>query len=187
MVAGSQHASNRAPRRGLCARLAMITLLALAPVSIGAGCSAVEDVIDPVTTPAEVPETVEAAQAMRAKGHKGWSHREARAVYIQQVARLEGLDAGWVREGLSAEQRARRAYAWRKQARLMTRAMMRDQASVAELEARDMAKYGTKHGPTWDFLVQKARDAGKTGDDVYLSIVASAQTTNAGLNRMLGL
>jgi len=79
--------------------------------------------------------------------------------------------------------------AWRvrHEARLQARSMMTDQAEVELLRARDMAISGNTDGPTFEFLVQKLREAGLEGDAIYEAIIEGAHRTDAGINKLLGL
>ena len=75
----------------------------------------------------------------------------------------------------------------RHDARLVARAMMASDAEVKALEARDQAKYGSPSGPTYDWLVNHAKEKGLTGDAVFEEIVTSAQRTDEATNASLGL
>lgn len=108
---------------------------------------------------------------------------EIRQWYNEQVAGIEAEDKKWQQQGLSCEQRARRAYEIRHAARLKARQFMQDRDEVALLQARDKAKYGHPDGPTFDYLVEQNRSKGLRGDDIYLAIIGSATTTNADVNK----
>jgi hypothetical protein len=64
--------------------------------------------------------------------------------------------------------------------------MMSDPAELAALQERDRAKYGNPDGPTFEWLLERARAKGLEGDAAYLSIVESAQRTDASVNKGLG-
>ncbi len=132
------------------------------------------------------PADVAEAQALRSAG-TSWTNKQARQLYLERVATIAGADAKWKAEGLPAEDRARRAFAIRHEARRTARAMMGDPSEVTALQERDRAKYGSPDGPTFEFLVDKARAKGLTGDAIYESIVESAQKTDAGTNQSMGL
>lgn len=108
---------------------------------------------------------------------------EIRQWYNEQVAGIEAEDKKWQQQGLSCEQRARRAYSIRHAARLQARQFMQDRDEVALLQARDKAKYGHPDGPTFDYLVEQNRSKGLSGDEIYLAIIGSASTTNADVNK----
>lgn len=111
------------------------------------------------------------------------SNSEIRQWYNDQVASIEGEDQKWQQAGLSAEQRARRAYQIRRAARLKAREFMQDKQEVALLQARDQDKYGHPDGPSFDYLVEQNRKKGLSGDAAYLAIIGSASNTNPDANK----
>jgi len=115
------------------------------------------------------------------------TNAEIRKWYLEQVARIPELNRQWLAQGLSARERAEAAWRIRHEARLVERAMMIDPAEVALLQARDLAEYGNPDGPTFEFLVEKLKDAGLEGDGVYEAIVEGSYRTSAGVNRKLRL
>ena len=115
------------------------------------------------------------------------TNAEIRQWYNDQVAVIPALDQQWRAQGLSAEERARRAYAIRHDARLKARAFMADPNEVADLQARDQAKYGNPDGPTFDQLVAQNQAKGLSGDAVFNAIVTSADQTNAGYNQQFNV
>ncbi|MCA9558067.1 MAG: hypothetical protein KC583_05810, partial [Myxococcales bacterium] len=116
-----------------------------------------------------------------------WSNDEIRAWYLKENGSIEALNQKWLEEGLSAEERARRAYEVRHGARVKARTMMQDKRAVADLQARDVKKYGNPDGPTFEQLVEKARKGGKQGDGPYDEIVGSSQRTDKATNERFGL
>ena len=132
------------------------------------------------------PTSVADAEALK-KGGASWTNEEIRVYYNKLAAAIGPADEQWKRDGLSAEERAHRAYTMRHDARILTRAMMASPAEVDELRKRDQDKYGNPDGPTFDYLVDAARKKGLTGDAVYESIVASAQRTDAATNAAFGI
>jgi hypothetical protein len=64
--------------------------------------------------------------------------------------------------------------------------MMVDSREVGLLRARDMAIYGHPDGPTFEFLVEQARNAGLAEPAIYQAIINGSYRTNAGINRRLG-
>ncbi len=63
-------------------------------------------------------------------------------------------------------------------------------ASLEEVELlrqRDIAEYGNPDGPTFEFLVEKLKDAGLEEDTIYEAIIDGSYRTNAGVNRRLGI
>ena len=97
------------------------------------------------------------------------------------------MNEQWITQGLSAKQRAKKAWQIRHDARLQAREMMTDPEEVEMLRARDIAEYGNEEGPTFEFLVQEWRDAGLKGNAIYVAIIEGARRTNKGVNKKLGL
>jgi len=112
---------------------------------------------------------------------------EIRTHYLKLTERVERLNAQWVKEGMTAEQRARLAYDIRKNARTTCRAMDHRKAVVEALRARDVKKYGNPDGPTFEALEAKATALGLKGDAVYEEIASSSQRTDAATNASNGL
>ncbi|MBL8472314.1 MAG: hypothetical protein KF778_22005 [Rhodocyclaceae bacterium] len=110
------------------------------------------------------------------------TNAEIRQWYNDQVAVIPKLDAGWIEQGLSPEQRARQAYEIRHHARIQARAYMQDKQEVAQLQARDQEKYGNPDGPTFDYLVAQNVKKGLQGAAVYEEIIGSSNRTNAEYN-----
>jgi hypothetical protein len=113
------------------------------------------------------------------------TNREVRDWYLHQTATIEDLDKRWILEGCSFEQRARRAWKIRHDARLTARSMMTDPEEVELLRKRDLLVYGNADGPTFEQLVKSQEDAGLRGDAAYLAIIRGAQTTNPEVNKNL--
>jgi hypothetical protein len=130
------------------------------------------------------PTTAAEAAALRSSGVT-WSNAEVRGHYLKLVAAIGPANARWLEEGLSAEERARRAFQMRREARVTGRAMMTEKRDVLALEERDKAKYGHPDGPTFDELVQRNQAKGLQGDAVFEAIVESAQRTNGAVNDMV--
>lgn len=114
------------------------------------------------------------------------TNAEIRKWYLEQVAQLHELNKQWLAQGVSVKERAKRAWQFRRDARLKTRAMMGDPDEVEDLKRRDLAEYGNPDGPTFEFLVQEWREAGLKGDAVYIAIIEGARRTNRGMNERLG-
>jgi hypothetical protein len=116
-----------------------------------------------------------------------WTNGEIRAFYLRRVAAIAPADAQWKKESLSTVERAHRAFQMRKDARLLSRAMMAQPAEVEALRKRDQEKYGSPDGPTFEWLVAHEQEKGRTGDAVYEAIVESAQRTDRSVNEAFGL
>lgn len=97
------------------------------------------------------------------------------------------LNEEWITIGVSAPERAERAWRIRHDARLEARSMMTDATEVELLRARDIAKFGNPDGPTFYFLVERLIEAGLEGDAVYEAIIDQSYRTDAELDRRLGL
>lgn len=108
------------------------------------------------------------------------SNEEVRQWYREQVSRIPGLNRQWITEGHSARERAEQAWRIRHDARIEARNKMTEPREVALLQARDMAVYGHPDGPTFEFLVERARKSGLTGSAIYESIIDSSSRTNDG-------
>jgi len=132
------------------------------------------------------PDSLAQVEALRQQG-VSWTNEEVRLHYNRLVGTIGPANEKWKQEGLSAEERARRAYGMRHEARLLTRAMMSDAAEVEELRKRDLEVYGNPDGPTFEQLVERQRSKGVSGDAVYEAIIESAQRTNQAVNRWFGL
>lgn len=124
-------------------------------------------------------------EALKSSG-VAWDDAEVRAYYLKTVASIGPSSEAWKRDGVPAEERARRAFQIRHDARVIARAMMKNRAEVALLEARDREKYGHPDGPTFDELVARQKAKGVTGDAAYEAIVESAQRTDGLANELAG-
>lgn len=129
--------------------------------------------------------TVTAAPGCRGDDREETSDAEIRSWYNERVATIPAQNQGWIAEGLSAEQRARRAYEIRHQARIEARERMSNRREVAGLRARDRLKYGDPDGPSFEYLVEKNRERGLEGDAVYEAIIESAAQTNEVVNELV--
>jgi hypothetical protein len=165
-------------------RFALVALSLAGPAV--AGCSR-EAPATEEAWPAGLPRPQDAAEAERLEqtGTR-WTNRQARQLYLERVAGIAGEVETWQAQQIPAEEQARRAYQIRHDARMTARAMMSDPAELAALQERDRAKYGNPDGPTFEWLLERAGAKGLAGDAAYLSIVESAQRTDAGVNQGLG-
>jgi hypothetical protein len=131
--------------------------------------------------------TSEGAATEQKKGGKVYSNKDIRAKYLCDVASINPKNEQWKTESVSIEERAKRAFEIRHNARKTARAMMKSDTEVAMLKARDKEKYGSPDGPTFEWLVEKAKGKGLSGDAIYQEIIESAQRTNVDVNKALGL
>lgn len=133
-----------------------------------------------------LPTTVAEAEEQKKAGIR-YTNEEVRPHYLDLVAGVDAANEQWLKEGLSAEERARRAYKIRHDARVTTRAMMSDPSEVEDLRKRDQEKYGNPDGPTFEWLVTQNQKKGLTGDAAYEAIVGSSQRTNKKVNESFDL
>ncbi|HEY4238886.1 MAG TPA: DUF4157 domain-containing protein [Kofleriaceae bacterium] len=125
----------------------------------------------------ELPASGDEALARKNAGEK-FSNKEIRDNYNQRNQEINDLNKQWKEQGLSPEQRARKAYDMRHEMRMTSRDMMGSPEQQLDLLVRDAQKYGQGEGPSFDELVAKAKASGKTGDDVYESMIESSQRTD---------
>jgi filamentous hemagglutinin len=85
-----------------------------------------------------------------------------------------------INRNASLEQQARQAFALRNQYRTQARELMSDRNAAASL-------YKTDPNLTWEQIVQRQKDKGLTGDDIYKGIIASSQKSRQSVNESLGL
>ncbi len=156
---------------------ALVCLTALA-LALSPACAPVTVDSRTARFSAEQPAPGSAAQAteLRERG-VSWSNAQVRAHYHRLIEVIPQKDAQWKQEGVSVEERARRAFQIRHDARLTARAMMSEAAEVELLRKRDLDKYGHPDGPTFEQLVAQQRKKGREGDAVYEAIIESAQRT----------
>lgn len=167
----------------LAAAAAVPSALVISARARSSGADAAPALVEmPAGKPA--PTTAAEATALRGSGVT-WSNAEVRGHYLKLVSAIGPANARWREEGLSAEERARRAFQMRRDARITGRAMMTDKGEVLALEERDKAKYGHPDGPTFDELVKRNQAKGLQGDAVFEAIVESAQRTNGAVNDMV--
>ena len=120
---------------------------------------------------------------------KGTDNQSIREWYNKQVDpdRITELNKNWEKQGLSCEERAKRTFDIRHDARIKARGFMENPEEVANLRARDLQKYGNPDGPTFKQEVDKYAARGLEGDDVYHSIIKGASRTDAATNAKFGI
>lgn len=138
------------------------------------------------TAAGRLPSTLEEVASAKLKGAT-WTNREIRARYVCWAAGIGSQNDKWKAEGIPVAERARRAYQSRRDARVVSRAMMSSATEIAALEQRDREKYGTPDGPTFEWLVKRAEDKGQKGDAVFEEIIQSSQRTDKATNTAHGL
>lgn len=103
--------------------------------------------------------------------------------YVDQVNSIPEQNEAWRASGMTAVERARKAYDIRHEARMQARGQM-NWFYVKLLQARDLMKYGNSDGPTFEQLVAKNEGEGLTGDDAYEAIIDSSARTSETFNKM---
>jgi hypothetical protein len=161
-------------------RVASLALLLLL------GCSSGSDRVELVQSCRELRADSQSAAKPRQSGGL-WSDEQARRFYVCEAIGIGARDAVWRAEGRSAEERAHLAFETRRAARRTARQMMSNSSSVEELRERDRKKYGNPDGPTFEYLMERARANGLQGDARFESIVQSAQQTDPATDRRFGL
>ena len=106
-----------------------------------------------------LPSTPAEAQALRDAGLE-YDGNEIRAHYLRMTEGIDASNEEWIKQGKSAEERARLAYEIRHKARVTARAMDHRTGIVNALRERDLKKYGSPDGPTFEYLVEKAKASG---------------------------
>ncbi|WP_334090179.1 hypothetical protein [Helicobacter typhlonius] len=94
-------------------------------------------------------------------------------IQIEKIPRL-------IRQVQSKREQAIMAHRFRNQAKRDTRDAMKDKKEAQRLDR-------TEREYTWDFLVKKAKDKGKKGDEIYDYIIESSQRTRVSVNRKMGI
>lgn len=124
---------------------------------------------------------------------KIWQRNRAiRQAYNARKAVLKSELKQMQKQGASKDQMAKRAFDFRKSERLRAREEMiknGDKKLVERLEARDLQKYGSKDGPTYKHLQQKAQQEliqkgvqSPSRDQVAQEIIESSTRTDLATN-----
>ena len=113
--------------------------------------------------------------------------REIRAWYLGLTAEISKLNQEWITQGVSLEERAKRAWRIRHEARVQARSMMENRFEIEDLRERDRRLYGNPDGPAFDQLVQENHQRGLSQDETYERIISGAQTTSRDVNKLLDL
>src|SRR5258708_5874855 len=103
--------------------------------------------------------------------------------YLREIATIPVLDAEWKKQQVPLEERARRAWEIRHNARRKARILMEDALGVAILRVRDFVIYGHCDGPTFEQLVSAARKGGLNADESFRKVIEDAQTTSDLVDR----
>jgi hypothetical protein len=115
------------------------------------------------------------------------TNAQIRRWYREQVNQIHSLNLSWIASGEGAEDRARKAWELRHNARLKARELMENPDEVQLLRNRDLGKYGDPDGPTFDYLVDHWKRLGLKGDKIYEAIIEDAQMTNVVIDQKLNL
>lgn len=169
-----------------CGRAAAIALVFLLGCVRGPDCVELAQACNDLRGNSNFPADAESATKLRAT-QGPWGDKQARRYYACEAVAIGARDVKWRAEERSAEERAHLAYETRRNARLITRVMMANRSSVEGLRERDREKYGNPDGPSFEYLMERARKNGLRGDEPFESIVRSAQRTDPERDRQFGL
>ena len=104
------------------------------------------------------------------------SNEQARRWYLEKEATIsDSID-----HNASLEEQAHQAFELRNEYRAKARELMANREEAAKLNA-------TEPNKTWDEIVQKQIDKGYAGDEIYKSILESAQRSRPEVNNSLDL
>lgn len=105
------------------------------------------------------------------------NNKEAREWYVNtQLPKIKELGD----KIITLEERARFHFNFRNRAKRDTRDLMKDKKEAQRLDK-------TEKEYTWDFLVKKAKDKGKKGDEIYEYIIEASQRTRTSVNIKMGI
>lgn len=104
------------------------------------------------------------------------NNAEARKWYLQQEAEIPNL----LNKNLSLENQAKQAFELRNKFRKEARELMSDRKLAEELNLNE-------RNMTWDEIVEKTKDKGFRGDDIYEEIINSSQRSRKTVNEKLGI
>jgi hypothetical protein len=112
---------------------------------------------------------------------RGLSNEEIGGVARQSYNKILGTIDDEVRELGTLEEKAKKAFDIRNQAKDFARELSGPE-NAAAAEAISAGKHGSSKGPTFEYLVEKAKKAGKSADEGYQSIIESSKRTDPGIN-----
>lgn len=101
--------------------------------------------------------------------------------YMQEYQKQIETQKEAIKE-MSLEDRAHIAFEARHHARVQTRSQMADKSSVEMIQSRDLKKYESKDGPTFDWLMRENKSKGMNDKQSHQAIIDSALTTNMWVN-----
>ncbi|WP_343571790.1 hypothetical protein [Mycobacterium sp.] len=108
------------------------------------------------------------------------SDEDARAVYAHGELRMRVLNEQLVKQGLNAEERAKKMFEQRNSLRSWVRDLMRDRTAADWLAEN-------RPNQTWEQSIQKEISRGKQGDTIYEGIIESSTRSNPGVNAATGI
>jgi RHS repeat-associated protein len=112
---------------------------------------------------------------------------QLRGIYKDGARQIAALADSLAKKGTPLQRIAEILSEERHKNRLAVRGKMSEWLDVAALKARDLFTYGNPDGPTFDWLVARARAKGLSGDDVWKYIIGSSSRTHAATDqRLLG-
>lgn len=115
------------------------------------------------------------------------SNIEIRIWYKKEVESTLVLNEEWKTHGLEVCERAKLAWQVRHGARIKAREMMPDKVDVAIIEKRDLEKYGSKDGPSFDYLLKRFEDKYFDSNEICEEIIKLSAQTDKSVNNLLGL
>ena len=101
---------------------------------------------------------------------------DARKWYLEHEAQIPDL----IDKSLPLEEQAKQAFSLRNQFRTQARELMEDRVLAESL-------YKSDPNLTWEQLIEKQRNKGYSGDDIYKAIIESSQRSRKSVNQSLGL
>lgn len=104
------------------------------------------------------------------------SNVEARKWYLEQEKKIPDM----IDKNSSLEEQAKQAFNLRNKFRTEARELMADRTTAEQLYRADPNR-------TWEQIVQRQKDKGLVGDDVYREIIESSQRSRKSVNKSLGL
>ena len=115
------------------------------------------------------------------------TNAEVRLWYHQRVKDIGRLVRDLRQRGVAVREVAQLAWRLRRSAVQEARGQMGNADDVEVLRMRNLAKYADPDGPSFEYVVERARERRLTGDDVYEEVIRSALRTDPVTNlRVLG-
>jgi hypothetical protein len=110
------------------------------------------------------------------------TNAEIRLWYVEQVQGIAKSVEGLRGKSVALIEVAREAWRLRRAARLEARSKMGQAIEVEFVRARDLKLYGDPDGPSFEQIIERAREKGFSGDGVYEEVIRSALRTDPVTN-----